>query len=404
MTERQFIETRPDPQHSPGLLELKAILDNIDDRKLLDTLQAYRWTGRQGYSLSALWHAYIAIFALSLPHTNAVIRRLEDDAELRMLCGFNSPLPHRTTFNRFIKRLADHRDLVEECLAGLTDRLAETLPGFGQKVAIDSTVVRTHSNPNRKHVSDPEASWTKKHSADSKDGEDEWYFGYKYHAVVDAVYGLPVTGFTTTASRSDSPELPRLVRQAAKTYDWYAPTHVIADKGYDSMANHRFVLAHGSIPIIAIRDMPKGELREGIYTNDGTPTCMGLEPMEYITSDPEKGHLYRCRSEGCHLKDRKGVRYCHDSHWEDRKDNPRVFGPVRRGSDEWKSLYDLRQSVERVFKSSKQSRRLEDHCVRGLRDISLHAAMSMLVFQATALARIQAEQPEYMRWQVRRVA
>ena len=161
--------------------------------------------------MSSLWHAYLASFVLSLPHTNALIRRLQDDAELRLLCGLNSPLPHRTTFNRFIKRLADHRDLVEECLADLTDRLAETLPDFGKKVAIDSTVVRTHSNPNRKHVSDPEASWTKKHSADSKDGEDEWYFGYKYHAVVDAVYGLPITGFTTTASRSDSPELPRLV-------------------------------------------------------------------------------------------------------------------------------------------------------------------------------------------------
>ena len=105
-----------------------------------------------------------------------------------------------------------------------------------------------------------------------------------------------------------------------------------------------------------------------------------------------------------HVKDRKGVLYCHDSHWENRQDNPRVFGPVRRGSDEWKSLYDLRQSVERVFKSGKQSRRLEDHCVRGLLDISLHAAMSMLVFQATALARIQAGQQEYMRWQVRKVA
>ena len=180
-----------------------------------------------------------------------------------------------------------------------------------------------------------------------------------------------------------------------------APSNPI---GYDSMANHQYVLESGSIPIIAIRDMPEGELREGIYTNDGTPTCIGMVPMEYVVSDPEKGHHYRCRAEGCHLKDRKGVLYCKDSLWENRQDNPRVFGPVRRGSSEWKALYGLRQSVERVFKSGKQSRRLENHCVRGLLNISLHGAMSMLVFQATSLARIQAGQQEYMRWQVRRVA
>ena len=118
------------PQDSPGLLELKSIIDNIDDSKLLAELQSYRQTGRRGYPLSSLWHAYIASFVLSLPHTNALIRRLQDDAALRMLCGFSNPLPHRTTFNRFIKRLANHLDLVEECLADLTDRLAEDTAGL----------------------------------------------------------------------------------------------------------------------------------------------------------------------------------------------------------------------------------------------------------------------------------
>ena len=283
-------------------------------------------------------------------------------------------------------------------------QLADVLPGFGEKIAIDSTVVPTHSNPNRKTVSDPEASWTKKHSADSKDGEDEWHFGYKYHAVADATHGLPIIGFTTTAKRSDSPELPRLLGKAATAYNWFAPKYVMADKGYDSMSNHQAVLKRNSIPIIAIRDMPKGKLREGIYTNDGTPTCMGQIPMEYVRSDPEKGHLYRCPQEGCHLKNRKGVLYCHDETWENRQDNPRLFGPVRRGSREWKGLYALRWSVERVFKSLKQSRRLEDHYERGLRRVGLHIAMSVLAFQATALVHLRVGEFEHLRWMVRRIA
>ena len=334
--------------------------------------------------------------------SNALIRRLEDDPALTLICGFSS-LPHRTTFNRFFTRLSDHQDLIDQALAPLTNQLRRSLPGFGEKVAVDSTVVRTHSNPNRTVVSDSEATWTAKTSARAKDGK-EWHFGYKEHALVDATYGLPIVRFTTTGSRNDSPELPNLMDKAAQTHDWFAPTHVIADKGYDSVANHKAILARGAIPIIAIKRMPSGRRREGIYDDNGTPTCVGNVRMEYVRSDPEKGHLYRCPGEGCPLQDRQGVRYCQDEVWEKRQDNPRLFGPVRRDSKEWHNLYCLRQSVERVFKSLKQSRSLESHCSRGLRRVGLHASMSMLAFQATALYRLQAGQAEWLRWQVRRVA
>ena len=126
--------------------------------------------------------------------------------------------------------------------------------------------------------------------------------------------------------------------------------------------------------------------------------------MEYVRTDPEKGHLYRCRADGCHLRDRKGVAYCQDELWEDRTDNPPLVGPVRRGSPEWKDLYGKRQAVERLFKSLKESRRLEAHHVRGLRRISLHATMAVLTYQATALVHIRAGEAAQACWQVRKVA
>ena len=104
----------------------------------------------------------------------------------------------------------------------------------------------------------------------------------------------------------------------------------------------------------------------GTYTKEGVPVCMGMVPMNYVRSEEGKGDLYRCRSEGCHLAERRGVRYCLDEIWENRTDNPRRFGKLRRESAEWRILYVMRQAVERVFKSLKQSRRLEGHCVRGL--------------------------------------
>ena len=193
---------------------LSSIFSNLDDGPLLNRLQQYRRTGRPGYPLKPLWRAYVSSFLLNLPHTNALIRRLHEYPDLRNLCGFGDELPGRRTFNRFIQRLSYHADLVEACLAKLTDRLKVLLPDLGQTVAVDSTTVRSHSNPNRRRISDPEASWTAKNSARARKDGREWHWGYKLHMVADAKYGVSLGQTVTTASRNDSPELPRLMDHA----------------------------------------------------------------------------------------------------------------------------------------------------------------------------------------------
>jgi hypothetical protein len=109
---------------------------------------------------------------------------------------------------------------------------------------------------------------------------------------------------------------------------------------------------------------------------------------------------------GCHLKDsnRGGTRHCDTEVWEDPGKNIRLFGVIRRDSRDWKDLYAKRQAIERVFKSMKESRRLEQHCVRGLRQITLHAMMSVLAFQVTVLVRLLVGDADKMCWMVRRVA
>ena len=385
--------------------DLAAVFSNLDDSALLNRLQEYRPVGRQGYPLKALWQAYVASFILNLPHTNALIRLLEDEPSLRLLCGFSGLLPHRTTFNRFIQRLSYHADLVEACFTDLTHQLKTLLPDLGDEVAIDSTTVRSHCNPNRKRISDPGASWTAKNSARAKEGGKEWHHGYKVHMVADANYGVPLAHVVTTAKRNDSPELPNVIARAEALYPWFKPSVVIADRGYDSTANHEHLYQKGIAPVIHIRrSQAHNGLHEGIYTKKGVPTCLGQVPMEYVRSDPKMGHLYKCRREGCHLATRPGVHHCSDEVWEDPTRNIRLFGVLRRDSEEWKALYAKRQAIGRVFKSMKESRRLERHCVRGLRQITLHAVMSTLAFQATALVRLQVGEAELMRWMVRRVA
>ena len=384
--------------------ELAGVFSSLDDAALLARLQEYRPTGRQGYPIKALWRAYVGSFVLNLPHTNALIRRLEDEPRFRTLCGFGD-LPHRRTFNRFIRRLSHHADLVEATFVDLTHQLKALIPGLGNEVAVDSTTVRSHCNPNRKRISDPEASWTAKNSPRAKEGGKEWHHGYKVHMVADANYGVPLAHLVTTAKRGDSPELPAVIAWAEALYPWFKPSAVIADRGYDSTSNHEHLHGKGIVPVIHIRRSKAHDgLHEGIYTKDGVPTCLGQIPMEYVRSDPEMGHLYRCK--GCHLADSMsgGIRHCDTEVWEDPSQNIRLFGVVRRGSQEWKDLYTKRQAIERVFKSMKESRRLERHCIRGLRQVTLHAVMSALTFQATVLVRLQAGETDLMRWMVRKVA
>lgn len=401
-------EASTEVQPTPGLLDVQHILEAIDSTALIDRLWAYRRTGRPGYPPQSLWRAYVASFILNLSSTNELIRRLEDDIELRLLCGF-STLPGRRTFNRFILRLSDHTDLVEELMGQVIRMLADELPDFGKVVAVDSTAVKAYSNGNREPPSDPDATWAPKHSAGSKGGEEK-FFGYKYHGLADLVYDVPITGYVTTGATNDVNELLPLIDKAEKEHSWFNPKnvrYVVADRGYEAHNNSKGLVLRGYSPIIRVRDVlkskknPKSRLYYGLYTYKGVPTCDAMAPMQYVKSDRKRGHLYRCVNESCQLKNRKGA--CQDI-WVNVLDNPLRFPPVRLDSQRWKDIYAKRQGIERVFKSLKQSRRLEAHNVRGKQRIALHAAMSVLVFQLTVLTNHRDGRTDHLRWQVRAIA
>ena len=290
---------------------------------------------------------------------------------------------------------------------GRSHRPAQRTPaGLGEIVAVDSTTVKSHSNPNRNAISDPDASWTAKNAARGKNGEKEWFWGYKLHTLADATYGLPLGNIVTTAKRNDSPYLPTLIEHTKALHDWFQPKVVIADRGYDAQKNHVYLMQHSIAPVINIRRAPKKQSFDDLHTLDGRPLCLGNQPMDFIEANPYKGLLYRCPAAGCHLKDSftGGVRYCDSETWENPYKNPRTLSWIPRHTDTWKYLYAKRQAVERFFKGTKESRRLNDHCVRGLQQVRLHALMSVLSFQATALVRVQAGQEAEMRWMVRKIA
>ena len=401
---------------------LSAILDGLDDQPILDALQQYRRTGRKGHPLRAMWRACIAKFLLKIRFNNQLLERLRGSRKLREVCGFGKDVPSESALSRFVSRLAHHQDLVEQCLVNATDALRELvptvkrregrqdqpLPPLGAVLAVDSTLFETYSNPNRKVVSDPDARWGLKHSAKTKEGKKEWGFGYKMHLISDATHGVPLAFTITPANENDSTELPAALRKTLAAYPWLEPGCLLADRGYDSLPNHRLLAGLDIIPVIHIRKPTAADgLYDGVYTAEGKPACMGGEPMEYLRTDPEIGaHLFRCQAGGCLLKmeGTKAVRHCDTEVWEEREANLRVLGPLPRFTDAWKRLYRQRMSIERIYRSLKHSRGLEGHCVRGLRKITLHATLSVLTYQATVLARLKAKDFDGMRRMTVKVA
>lgn len=347
--------------------------------------------------------------------TNDLIRRLQDEPALRAVCGFGDQLPHRTTFNRFISRLSDHSDLVEQCINGITTTLEDLLPGFGTEIAIDSTFVPTFSNPNKSSKvtglpTDPEAAWGYKTDARSKKKDGvELAYGYKLHAIVDSNYEVPIAFQVMAANHNDSPQLRGLVDRAYDTFSWFQPQVATGDRGYDATSNFQYLyLERGIDPVVHVRRPTAHDERyDGLFDKKGLPHCLGNQPMEFVGQDGEGQFIFRCQSGGCHLREglHAGIRHCDTIIVEDPAEHLRALGgKTKRATPEWRRLYAKRWAVERCFKSLKSGCRLERHAVRGLRAVNLHVRMSILVHQARALVKLLAGDLDGMRWQVRKVA
>ncbi len=345
-----------------------------------------------------MFRTFCAKYLLNERFTVQFIERLRSSARLREICGFGDTVPSKSTFSRFFQLLSGQRGLLEDAIAQLTGQLKLNLPDVGESIAVDSTDIEAYSNPNRESPIDQDATWghrtTKaKSSKDAKDTEP--FSGYKMHALNDAVHGVPLTCIMLPANVHDSKLLPELVKKAQELYPWLRPDHLLGDRGYDSQANHKFLLGRGITPIIHMRKSSgKSKLLDDRYDVRGRPVCLDLKtPMEYVLTDPETGkHLFRCPPDGCALKSRSSglIRYCdpRDPHWEDYRDNPRVIGLVARASPEWKKLYAGRQIIERMFGSMKRSRILNKHQYTTRAKIETHMALSTLTYLATMLTRV----------------
>lgn len=392
---------------------LVMVLEALDAEKLIGTLERERWTGRKGYPVRGMWSALIAGLLYQCPSIAEVVRLLRRDKDTRMICGFygKDTIPGEDALGRFVNKLVRHEKLLEECFEDLVEQLRGLLPGFGRKLAADSTEIGAWSNGRRARPSDPDARWGAKgisHQDGGMKGRGEaegtekpkkgkardlhYWFGYKLHLLVDAVYELPVSFTVTPANESDTRQMGVLLEKARADRPEARPEAVIADKGYDSKSNCELIFEeYGAAPIIPLVERLTKE-QPDICNAKGTPTCgCGLEMVFW---GRDGGHLkYRC-PEVVGKGECKSRFPCTSSAYGyvlklPIADDPRRHPPVPRESKKWHRLYRLRSAVERVNSRIKGLLGLGRITVRGIAKVMVRALLSLLVMLAVGAGMAQ---------------
>ena len=204
---------------------------------------------------------------------------------------------------------------------------------------------------------------------------------------------LPIGLLVTSPTVSDTTLVTPLLDPLRERFSWFRPEIIEADKGFDSAQIIMDMLDRGTGSIVPLRELGAGHLRHGVFTSDGVPTCKGKVSMVYVRTDGETGcYVYRL-ADGCDpsgkclrhkvRKSAPGYSVRGEEVWIDPLASPWLFGyPWRRGSEEWKLLYNHRGAIERLFSFWKDQCRLNDHRHRGLAKIRLHAILQALVWQA----------------------
>lgn len=392
--------------YTPLATELDEVFNCIPYQKLIKAMlddkrkKAFSPLGRPNYPFEMMLKAYLAGYILGIKSTNDLIRRLQENPILAIVCGFDITklLPHRTTFNRFFNKLIKYQLLVDECLNEITSRLHDLIPDFGEIVAIDATPIHSHSHPNKNPISDSEAGFVYKGGAQ---GKYKWGFGYYFHLVIDADLELPIAGRLSFWNEREKTLAIPLLKQAYNGLPWLQMETVLADAAYDgSYIFEDIVREFNAEPIIdlATKRVPL------VSGSAERPICPGGLPLAHrrkVRGQNEWGCPARFGKAICPLPGKCSLKVAIINPGHDY----RRFGyHIPRTSPQWKELYNKRSAVERVFSRLKDKRRLDSHCLRGFKKISLHCTLSILVMQAMALAKAQAGQLREVRVCARRIA
>ncbi|MEA3075292.1 MAG: hypothetical protein QOF60_200 [Actinomycetota bacterium] len=350
--------------------QVELLLDSPELQALMAGLAATRSTGRPGYPLRALVGMVLVKTLYALPTWSRTARLVDEHPGLRRALG---AAPSVYACYRFAEKLRHHAELLDGCVGQVLAALHAERPEMGSTVAVDGSDLPAYANgqryvskggPARTRWSDPDASWGHRSAVSTRSRGG--YYGFKLHAAVCTLTGLPVAWTVDTARASEVPMVPGLLAQAAGR--GFGVRHAVLDKGYDAAAVYEACAAGGVLPIVPLRKTPA--VKAGRHHDPECPH--GPRLFDSVATAATR---WVCPAGECAELDVNA---------------DRLHTLIPRSTLRWGDLYRQRGAVEREFGRLKHEWALLPLRTRGLDRVRLHVSFTILGQLAVALLAARA--------------
>ena len=403
---------------------LQMVLDALPDEGLIKKLEKKRGNGRDDWPVAAMWNSFIASFLFDHASIASLIRELNRNKQLRMICGFQPHwctvwvkddrhkgnkkketklvyAPSASAYTNFLDSLVECQEELKGIFTSLVSYMYENLEDFGTYLAVDGKAVQSFATKPAKKKGkrgEHDADWCKKTYTTTTDkGEKNTvtkkWFGFRLHLISDAEHELPVEFEVTKASNSEVKETEKMLEKMKEKQpeELNICKYFLADRGYDSTDLILWLQTEDVAPVIDIRNCWKdGETTRQFENKDIVYSYNGK--VYYVTEAGEQIELvYRGydKSRNCH---RYGF---HVKYHDNRifriplKTDPRIFTKVARNSKKWKRIYKKRTSIERINGRIDRDFQFEKHTIRGLAKMKMFLTITLMLQLAAAKAKIE---------------
>jgi DDE family transposase/transposase-like protein DUF772 len=356
---------------------LKVVLDSPEIGRLIEELEATRWTGRPGYPVRTMVGLALAKSLYAIPTWTKVVALVADHWKLQRALGCEGNPPSQWAAYRWAAKLRENGEMIDRCIDAVVAGLREKLPNYGTDLAIDASDMPAYANgqrylsnggPEREHFSDPDATWGHRSAVSTRKGGG--FYGYRLHAAVCVATDLPVAWAVETARDHETLSVAPLIETARRRGAMVATAAL--DKGYDNNRVYAECAERDCLPLIPLRRTTS--VKNGDHL---PPTCLH-GTWQFAGSDRKRGAAkWRCPTGEC----------APASMW---RKASRLHPLIPRETKRWKAAYRRRAAVEREFGRLKNQWGLKPLRVRGLDRVRLHADLTILTKLACALSRARA--------------
>ncbi len=315
--------------------ELEQVLDSLEITGLIADLEATRWTGRRGYSIRAMVGMTLVKGMYAIPVWTRTAELVAEHAGLQVVLGC-APSVHACY--RFTAKLCKHSKTLADCLDRTEATLKERHPDMGHDIAIDGSDIPAYANGQRykskggderkpEEYSDPDASWGHRSAVSTRKGGG--YYGYKIHAAVCVITGLPIAWTVETAKDAETSFALGLIDKARER--GFDVRTAIMDKGYDNDPIHTGCMDRDICPVTSLKET--GRVQRGEHK----PPCCENGEWRFAGADlKRRATKWRCPTGECQPA----------SVWVKAD---RLHPLIPRHTERSRKLYRSRGAVEREF-------------------------------------------------------